>query len=740
MRNNTIKVMALGLGAAIILGSASTAVYALNNDTKEPAKDPKPVISANPNTSTESATKDETVYVFSGADGSVKKVLVNNWLQNTNGAGSLTDKTTLSDIENVKGDETFTTDKDGKLVWEANGEDIYYQGTTDEKVPVEMSIHYTLDGKAISAEELAGKSGKVAIRFDYKNTQYEEAKINGKKEKIYVPFVMLTGTLLDTDVFHNVTVTNGIMENLGNEIAVVGLALPGMQENLAINKTDLEIPSYVEITADVENFQMTTTMTIASSALLDDFNSEDLDFKELTKSVDKLADGMNQLMNGSNQLYNGLCTLLEQSNMLVSGVDQLATGATRLQSGADALSSGAAQLHSGATQLSEGLDTLNANSDALNGGAEQVFNTLLSTANTQLSAAGLSVPTLSIGNYADVLNGVIASLDETTVYQSALQQVTDGVNARRGEIEAKVTEVVKQQVSAEVTAQVTAAVRETVTQKVQENETLFRTAVLKQALNMTIEEYEAAVNAGLVTQEQQDAVNAAVESAMLAEIDKQMESDEIQGMITGKIQAITDEKMSSDEIKAMIASNTDIQVEKAISDTMASPEIQAKLQAAAEGAQSVIALKSSLDSYNGFYLGVLAYTSGVSSATAGAQELKAGTDTLNTGMSDLDAGVGELSGGIQTMKDNTPALISGITQLRDGSKQLDDGLKKLMKEGIQKIIDLADKDLESLTARLSASIDAAQNYTSFSGIDQNTQGRVKFIYKTDSIDVKEPAE
>ncbi len=738
MKNKAIKVMALGLGASILFGTATTAVYALNSDTKAPAKESTAVVTATTNSGT--ATKDETVYVFAGTDGAVQKVLVNDWLQNSKNAETLNDQSTLSNIENVKGDEEFTTDKEGNLIWTANGEDIYYQGTTDQKIPVEMSIHYTLDGTEISAEELAGKSGRVTIRFDYKNTQYEEVKINGKNEKVYVPFVMLTGMLLDTDAFHNVTVCNGKMENLGNEIAVIGIALPGMQENLAINKEDLEIPDYVEITADVENFQMTTTMTIASTALLDDFNSEDLDFSELSKSVDKLADGMNQLMDGSDKLYNGLCTLLDQSNVLISGIDQLATGATRLQSGADALSSGASQLHSGASQLADGLDSLNANSDALNGGAEQVFNTLLSTANTQLAAAGLSVPTLSIGNYAEVLDGVIASLDETAVYQAALQQVTDGVNARRGEIETMVTEVVKQQVEAEVTAQVTAAVRQTVTPKVQENEVQFRTAVLKQALNMTTQEYEAAVQAGLVTQEQQDTVNAAVESAMAAEVEKQMESEEIQGKISALIQQTTAEKMASDEIHAIIASNTDIQVEKAISDTMASPEIQAKLQAAAEGAQSVISLKSSLDSYNGFYLGVIAYTSGVSSATAGAQELKAGTDTLTNGMSDLETGVDTLSDGIHTIKDKSPALIDGIAQLRDGAKQLDDGLKKLMKEGIQKIIDLADKDLENLTARLSASIDVAHNYTSFSGVDQNTHGRVKFIYRTDSIDGIKNAE
>ncbi len=737
MNTKSTKVMALVLGATILVGTASTAVYARNSDTKAPVKETKTVTAVK--SGSDAVTKDETVYVFSGADGAVKKVLVNNWLQNAKQEQALNDQSNLTDIQNVKGDETFTDSGNGKLVWDANGQDIYYQGTTDQQVPIEMSIRYTLDGKEISADELAGKSGKVTIRFDYKNTQYEEVKINGKTEKIYVPFVALTGTLLDTDVFRNVTVTNGKMENLGNEIAVIGIALPGMQENLNIDKKDLEIPSYVEITADVENFKLTTTMTVASASLFDDFNSEDIDIKELTDSVGKLSDGMNQLMDGSGKLYDGLCTLLEKSQTLVAGIDQLANGATQLQTGADALSSGASQLYSGASQLSEGLETLNSNSDALNGGAEQVFNTLLSTANSQLAAAGLSVPSLSIGNYADVLNGVIASLDPDAVYQTALEKVTAGVNAKRGEIEAAVTEVVKQQVQAAVTTEVTAAVREGVAKQVQANELQFRTAVIKQAANMTVEQYEAAVKAGLIPQEKQDAIEAAIKAAMDAEVDKQMESDPVKGMIAKKTQEVTEEKMASDEIKATIATNTDAQVEKKIAELMASDEVQAQLQAAAEGAKAVIALKTSLDSYNGFYLGVIAYTSGVSSATAGAQQLMAGTETLKGGMSELDSGVDQLSDGIMTMQSKSPELISGITQLRDGSKLLDDGLKKMMEEGIQKLIDLADKDLESLTARLSATIDAAKNYNSFSGIDSGTQGHVKFIYKTDSIEVKESA-
>lgn len=730
MIRKSTKVMALLLGATVAVGSVSTAVSA---KTVTPA----PAVKSAAASSDSAPVKDETVYVFTGADGAVRKVLVNDWLQNTGSAAALDDVSRLSDIENVKGDETFTTGADGALVWDAKGEDIYYQGTTDQSVPLEMTVRYTLDGKPISPEDLAGKSGKVTIRFDYKNTQFEEVKVNGKKTKIYVPFVAMTGMMLDTEVFRNVTVTNGKMENLGNTTVVIGIAMPGMQENLDINPKDLEIPNYVEITADAENFKLGSTITVASASILDGLNSEDFSFEDLSKSVDQLSDGMNKLMDGSGKLYDGLCTLLEQSNALVAGIDQLSDGATKLQSGADALSSGASQLYSGASQLSQGLDTLNANSEALNGGAAQVFNTLLSTANSQLAAAGLSVPTLTIGNYADVLNGVIASLDENAVYQSALQQVTDGVNARRGEIEAKVTEVVRGQVLSQVTAAVTEAVRENVSQQVHANETAFRTAVVQQALGMTLEEYEAAVQAGLVPQDKQDMIDAAVASAMDAEIEKQMESEQVKALLQQKIQQTTDEKMASEEILATIAQNTQLQVEKAISDMMASEEIQSKLQAAAEGAKAVIGLKTSLDSYNGFYLGVLAYTDGVSSATAGAHELMAGTDTLRSGMDALDSGVGELSGGIATMQEKAPMLINGITQLRDGSKQLDEGLEKMMKEGIQKLVDLADQDLENLTGRVCACIDVAKNYTSFSGIHAGTEGRVKFLLRTDAIDAAE---
>lgn len=655
MKNRATKFLSLALCAVVLFTAVGTSVFALTGEGKE-SEDENQTTTINVSAEAETS-KDETVYVLAGADGTVQKIIVSDWIKNAMATDSLDDKTELSDIENIKGDESFTLGGDNSCVWDAQGNDIYYQGNIEKELPVQMSVRYTLDGQAIAPEALAGQSGHVTIRFDYQNMQYEEVLLDGKTEKIYVPFTMLTGMLLDTEVFRNVTVSNGKLINDGDRIAVVGIAFPGLQEDLAISKEKLDIPDYVEISADVENFEMGMTMTLATTELFGAIDSDKLDLHELSDAMAELTDAMGQLMDGSSQLYDGLCTLLEKSGDLVSGINKLAEGAAQLKAGAESLDSGAAQLQAGAAQLSSGLNTLNANSSSLNGGARQVFSSLLSMANTQLSEAGLSVPTLTIDNYASVLDGVIASLDDTAVYQVALEQVTATVNANRGMIEERVTEAVQ----------------------------------------------------------------------------SQMQSEAIQAQINAVTQQTVGEQMQSDEIQALIASNTELQVRQAISKAMSSDAVQAQLSAAAEGAKSVIALKSSLDSYNAFYLGLITYTSGVSSAAAGANELKTGADALKAGTSELSAGAAELLRGIQTMKDSTPALVDGITQLREGSMELSDGLKQFNEEGIQKLIEAVDGDLDGLSDRIRVTADVAKHYTSFSGICEEMDGDVKFIYKTDSI-------
>ena len=207
--------------------------------------------------------KEETVYLITDANGNVKQTIVSNWLKNGSANAEIKDVSELSEIENVKGDETFTQNGN-EIIWQANGQDIYYRGTTTKEAPISEKVTYYLDGKEISPQKLAGKSGKVKIRFDYTNHAKTTAKINGKKADIYVPFTVVSGMILK-DGFHNVRVNNGRILSDGNKIAVVGVAMPGLKESLDIDENDFdkdfEFPEFVEVTADVENFSLEMTAT-----------------------------------------------------------------------------------------------------------------------------------------------------------------------------------------------------------------------------------------------------------------------------------------------------------------------------------------------------------------------------------------------------------------------------------------------------------------------------------------------
>lgn len=761
MSKTTKKILAICLCAALCLGGAGMA-FAQASSKKA---DDQPVSAAQQAAELQQKiSKDETVYVLTGADGSVKKIIVSDWLKNELGSASVADKSDLSDIENVKGDESYTINGDNMTVWDAQGNDIYYQGNIQKELPVGLSVRYYLDGKSISPEELKGKSGKVTIRFDYENRQYETVQINGVNQRIYVPFAMLTGMILDNDTFQNVQITNGKLVNDGDRTVVVGLAFPGLQENLNLSRDDLSIPDSVEITADVTNFSLGMTVTLACNDLFSQLGDVDLTSLDSTSALDQLTGAMDQLLNGSSALYEGLSTLLDKSGELVSGVEELAQGAAAIKSGADSVDDGAAQLKAGLADLSSGLNTLSANSESLNSGAKQVFNSLLETAATQIRAKGLNVPDLTIENYAEELNTLIKSLDETTVYETALKQVTDAVETQRPVITQKVTEAVRQQVETKVTAAVRQQVTEEVTAAVQQQVTATVTDTVQQqvaeqviqaAANMSKADYDAAVAAGIIPQQTQDAVNAAIQAQMGSEavqskiaenVSAQMASEAVQSKITENIdtqissEAVqatitenTDAQLQTEAIQATIQQQTELQVQKAISENMASDAVQSQLKKASEGAQTLIALKASLDDYNTFYLGLLTYTGGVDDAAAGANALYAGADQLKDGTAQLRAGAAQLYNGVLQLQDGTPALVSGVTQLKDGAMQLSEGLQQFNRDGIQKLVNLLQNDVGDLSARVQATIDVSKDYRSFAGISDDAEGQVKFIYRTDEI-------
>lgn len=648
------------------------------------------------------AGKEETVYVLASADGTINKVIVSDWLKNPKNLDLLEDVSELDNIENVKGYESYKINPDNMKIWEAGGNDIYYQGTTNKALPVDVQISYKLDGKAVSAAELAGKSGKVTIRFDYKNNESQTVLIDGKKETIYVPFVMVTGMVVDDSKFTNITVSNGKVINDGDKSIVMALALPGLQESLALSEEKLEIPDYVEITADVKDFSMATTITLATN---DVFNSLDLDdintLEDLQNSLDTLSSSSLALVDGSSALYDGIELLISKSQTLVSGVNDLHTGAgavntgaAQISDGATTLSTGVQALDSGIIQLNQGLATLNGSSQDLRDGAAQVFESLLAMADSQLAAAGLSVPKLTIENYKETLNGVLGSLNSDAVYSmaynTALSQVTEAVNASRPTIRAEVEKAVRAQV--------------------------LQGVLDSQGLGMTVADYEAAVAAGGVD----EATKAAIDGAV-------------------------DATVAGTDMQAVIDANTEAKVQSLINDNMASADVTAKINAAVaeaqSGAGSIQALIAQLDSYKAFYDGVVAYTQGVDTAysgsnqlVSGSAELNAGAQNLSAGATTLTAGTNTLYSGMETLKNGTAALVSGENELSDGSEQLMNGMQEFNEKGIQKLVEAFDGDVELLIARIKAIVDVSKDYQTFAGKADDVRGVVKFIYRTDSIE------
>ena len=731
-----IKLMSVALCLTLVLSASLVGVFALSlNGISLGDKD-----KATPDEA--EIFKDETVYVMAKADGTVDKIIVSDWIKNNKGADTIRDLSTVGDIENVKTDASFTLDSDNMRVWEANGEDLYLKGTGKQPLPVDLTVTYSLDGKVISPEALSGKSGKVTIRFDYTNNAYETVKIDGKDERIYVPFLMMSGMILDGEKFSNVTVTNGKVISDGDRTMLAGIAFPGLQHDLGLTRDEIDIPSYFEVNADVTDFELGATVTIAANPLTKDIDPDELDsLDDLKASMNTLESAMTALIDGSSQLYTGLDTLLEKSGTLSEGVDalyagaeQLSDGAAQVDDGAKELSKGAATLSDGtitldlgALDLSSGLKTLDSNSGALNTGSDMTFTSILATAQKSLKEAGLDIPNLTPENYTTVLNTLIDSLSEEKVKAqaeaTAKEKVTAAVEANRETVTAGVTEAVRQNVQAEVESGVRAQV----------------TAKVIETLGYTVDEYNNAVAAGMVDEAVQTQVNGAIET--------QMNSDEVSATIT----SLVDQNMQSEAIRATIAQKTEEQIQSLINVNMQSEEvlngIAEALAKAKAGRESIIALKAQLDSYNTFNKGLKTYTDGVGSASAGADQLHSGTTQIKLGSSalkdgasalkdgtkQLSDGADTLKDGVLTLKNGVPALIDGVSQLRDGSMQLSDGLQQFSDEGISKITSLLKNDVGNIVERLKATIKVAQNYKSYSGLTDQMDGEVKFIYKTEEI-------
>ena len=271
--------------------------------------------------------KTETVYVDANADGSVKKITVKDWLRR-NGDGEIIDFSNLKDIKNTEGDEEYTQNADGTITWENKGEDISYEGTSNQQLPVTTKVTYYLDGKEIKPENLAGKSGKVKIRFDYTNNESRTVNIDGKDVGVKVPFLAASMLMLPGDKFKNVKVSGGKVMADQDQSIVIGTAFPGLADSLELKDyeatKDIDLKDYVEITADVENFELDFTATAISTCGLSDMKDGDLDdVNDMIDGVKEMTDASDELVDAMGQLSTGAGTLQDYLSQYTSGVSQV---------------------------------------------------------------------------------------------------------------------------------------------------------------------------------------------------------------------------------------------------------------------------------------------------------------------------------------------------------------------------------------------------------------------------------
>lgn len=308
--------------------------------------------------------KTETVYAKADPEGNVYEITVEAMLKNPGGSEPVPDRSDLTDIKNTKGEEEYVRTGDGTLLWDNCGEDISYKGTSNGALPVSVKISYYLDDLPMSPEEIAGKSGKVRIRFDYENLTSDTVQAGGREETVPVPFAVCSALFLPSDVFCNIEVTNGKVISMEDQNMVIGYAFPGLQDALALTDyeptEDVEIPDYVELTANVSEFELEFTATVMSPGLFEDMDTEDLDdIEEMIDDMDELTDASAELVDGTSELLDGVIELKDGIIEYTDGVEAVDEGIQAVKDGLDMLDDQKAPLREGALALQNGLESLN---------------------------------------------------------------------------------------------------------------------------------------------------------------------------------------------------------------------------------------------------------------------------------------------------------------------------------------------------------------------------------------------
>lgn len=750
----TIALVGTGIGAtAVFAEKNSTAVTAEADSTTGSSKDADDIadkLMDSVSLKDNDADKDESVYLISDANGNVNKTIVVDHLKNKDKKDTLEDASNLSDIENVKGKEKFTQSGD-KLTWQAGGKDIYYQGTATEEPPVTQKVTYYLDGKEISPEDLAGKSGKVKIRFDYTNTTSYTETVNGEKQTVSVPFAAITGLVLG-DGFENIEVTNGKAEVSDSSSVVLGYALPGLKDSLGIKDKDLDgdvnIPEYMEMTADVENFSMPAAMTFVVNASdyvsTDGIDTSDIDdmINDLKDASTQLQDGSKTLAEGTDTLSDGLSTLQSKLGTFASGVGTLKSGLKTytdgvstlsgglntlgnstgaLVSGADKLNDGAKSLKAGITSVDAGVDSVQENVNKLNGAAAQIST----------GASDLDTKAQALAQGASDLNDGVEKLASTV--QGMPETVKSSIN-----------DTLKQ-LSSFVPVLIVAGYDNTLAQTGVTVDNVDKVTTFAKEKEAEIKEIIArsATKNAYGYNELPDKSKSEVDKTY----NKAMEGlYQGQGavMVYTQINQTVSSEQSQNQVKELTEGASSLKENTAKFQKEGTATLATGTSALATGTSALASglaplkegTKKLVAGSNSLAEGMDSLVNSVPTLTSGIKQLVDGSNTLVANNAQLNSGASQLADGTNQIVSGVDQLTTGSKTLSEGAHTLADGMVQFNEEGINKILDAYNGDLKPFTDKLQAVIDAGEEYQTYSAIADGQTGSVKFIYKLASIDAK----
>lgn len=614
-------------------------------------------------------TKDETVYSNMNSKGENYKTIVTTRLENTEDEKILKDLTNLLNIENTNGEEKHKQEGE-TLIWEADTNDIYYKGETNQELPVELKIKYELDEKEIQPEEVAGKTGKVKITIEFKNKDEHKINVNGKEEIMYTPFVIACGTHINNEKNKNIEVKNGKTIDDGSKTMIVGLAFPGMQESLNLDKNKLEIPEAIEITMEATEFEMNNIISVITPKII-----EETDLK----------------------LFNELDKIYNQVETLQSASKAIETGAKTLEEGTSEYSAKSEEFNNAINEFSKGMNSANTNYKTINSGIEELNS---KTGNLQSGSKQLSD---GLSQTVNGVNQMKAGLNNSSSKIPTLVEGTEKVSNGLKQLNQNITLTDNTETLNNIKTQIT-----------KDKETIKQLTTQSKKIQETLQTNE-------LSEEIEQILKNQLQSNKEAITNLTYDYNYLENILTNLVQ--TNKQMTVLKENITILSTGADQINEGVKTLT----------------ENVSTLTAGLETLSGT----------AEQLSKGATTLYNGTKQLTTGTSKLKQGSNQMQAGLEKMNASTKAIQSADNQLTEGAKTINNGAKELSsgiqefnKSGIEKICNYVNNDIKNITTRAEKLKELSDKYNTFTKLNEEEKGKVKFITIVDSIkkDENQPQE